>query len=318
MKKPIIAVVTGASGLIGHELSAALLEEGVVVYGLYKSNRARLKPLLNHPNFHGVKTDITNSKSLNRLFKRVKPEVVFHTAAQLRSKLKGKASAEDPKPFFTTNVQGTLNLLEASRLHQVKTFIHSSSMGVYGKKIDSLPVKEDAPLLPDDFYAFTKHLSETLCAFYAGKYALNTVILRYSGVFGPERPEGAVANFIRCALKGSPLKINSNLAWDIIDARDAAQANVLAYKKAPKIKYAVINIGCGYPVGIDDLAEKIITLSGSKSKITLGPSYATSAWRFYLDIERAKQVLNFTPTPLDTGLKRFLKSLRHDRDHSSA
>lgn len=267
-KKKVL--VTGANGFIGFHLCKSLAQEGYHVVDLGK-------------------TDIRDFKEILRALKKHKPYGVFHLAALLPP---GTNSA-----FFDVNVKGTFNLLEACRLCNVKKFIYSSSMNVYGKDIKYLPVDEKHPINPYNFYGLTKFLGEELVKL----YNFDSVILRYSGVYGPGKEQGAVANFIRNAKLNKPLKILNNINWDIVYIKDVVQANIRAFEKADKIKFEIINIGAGKEINIRDLAEKIIRITGSKSKIISNKT--SPCFRFYFNINKANKLLNFKPQSYDTSLK---------------
>lgn len=265
-------LVTGANGFIGFHLCNALNEMGYDVADLGKA-------------------DIRDFKEILKILKKHKPYGVFHLAAVL-------PPVENNK-FFDVNVKGTFNLLEACRLCNVKKFIYSSTMNVYGD-VKYLPVDEKHPTNASNFYGLSKLLGEELIKL----YNFDSVILRYSGVYGPGKEQGAVANFIKNAKLNKPLKILNNISWDIVYIKDVVQANIRAFEKADKIKFEIINIGAGKEINIKDLAEKIIQITGSKSKIrTLTFQKSSAPWHFYFNINKAKKLLNFKPQSYDTSLK---------------
>lgn len=267
-KKKVL--VTGANGFIGSNLCKSLTQGGYHVVDLGK-------------------TDIRDFKEISKILKKHKPYGVFHMAAILPS--------GENRVFFDVNVKGTFNLLEACRLSGVRKFIYSSSMSVYGKDIKYLPVDEKHPINPYDFYSLTKFLGEELVKL----YNFDSVILRYSGVYGPGKEQGAVANFIRNAKLNKPLKILNNISWDIIYVKDVVEANIKAFEKADKLRFEIINIGSGKEINIKDLAEKIIEITGSKSKIISNKT--SPCLHFYFNINKAKKLLNFKPQSYDTSLK---------------
>ena len=273
-KKKVL--ITGANGFIGSHLCEALNKKGYDVA-------------------HLGKADIRDFKEILKIFKKQKPYGVFHLAALLPP---GENNA-----FFDVNVKGTFNLLEACRLCDVKRFIYSSSMSVYGDA-KYLPVDEKHPNNTSDFYGLSKLLGEELVKLYIKQYDLNAIILRYSGVYGPGKKQGAVANFIKNAKLDKPLTITHNISWDIIYIKDVVEANIMAFEKADKLRFEIINIGSGKEINIKDLAEKIIQITGSKSKIRILASHGSLAPRhFYFNINKAKRLLKFKPQSYDTSLK---------------
>lgn len=279
LKKKVL--VTGAKGFIGSHLCDALDKKGYNVVDLGKA-------------------DIRDFKKILRIFKKEKPDTVFHLAALL--------PPGQNKALFDVNVKGTLNLLEACCLQGVKRFIYSSSMSVYGDPL-YLPVDEKHPINPQNFYDLSKWLGEELVKFYAKQYNLKVVVLRYSGVYGLGKDQGAVANFIKNAKINKPLRILNNINWDIIYVKDVVEANIKAFEKLDKIKFEVINIGTGKEINIKDLAEKIIKITGSKSKIICNKK-SSAPWHFYFNINKAKRLLKFKPCPYDTALKTNLAEIK--------
>ena len=280
-KKKVL--VTGADGFIGSYLYDALDKKGYNVVDLGK-------------------VDIRDFKKILRIFKKEKPYAVFHLAALL--------PPGENKTLFDVNVKGTFNLVEACRLQRVKRFIYSSSMNVYGDA-KYLPVDEKHPINPYDFYGLSKWLGEELVKFYTKQYDLTGVVLRYSGVYGLGKDQGAVANFIKNAKLNKPLRILNNINWDIIYVKDVVEANIKAFEKLNKIKFEVINIGTGKEINIKDLAEKIIKITESKSKIIFNKNKKSSVpWHFYFNINKAKRLLKFKPCSYDTALKTNLAKIK--------
>lgn len=285
-KKRIL--VTGAKGFIGSGLCGALREKGYEVVGIDKED-----------------ADIADFENVLKIFKKEKPEAVFHTAAVLPDR-KNKFSL-----FFRVNVLGTLNILEACRLAGVKNFVYSSSMSVYGKDIKYLPVDEKHPTNPSDFYGLSKKMGEELVEFYAKQKRLSAIILRYSGVFGPGKKQGAVANFVENAALNKPLKIIENISWDIVYVGDIIKASIKALEIANGRRFEIINIGSGKEIDVKALAEKIIKITGSKSKIIM-PNKSLPCFRFYFNINKAKRLLKFKPLAYDTSLEANVAEIKLD------
>lgn len=298
-------IVTGANGFIGSHLCRFLLDRGLHVFGFHYDNDDSLKVLKTNKNFQSYQCDISDQKRVNELFKKIKPQAIFHTAAYLPAGIQS-----DPAPFFQNNVNGTLNILEACKSHNVKTLVHSSSMSIYGTEIKKLPVNENAVPNPYDFYSLTKKISEDLCAFYAKTQAINIIILRYSGVFGPGKKGGAVTSFFLNALANKPLVIETNINWDIVHVEDITKANFAAYQKAGKLKCKIINIGMGKEINILQLAKKIIKLTRSKSEIQIPKPLSSKPYRFFFDLKEAKKHLGYAPTSIDRGLKKYFDSIK--------
>lgn len=293
-------LVTGAGGFIGSHVCETLIGDNYEVIGLIHKNKEKVAHLESDKNFKVVKCDLTDFKSILNILKTEEMEGIFHTAA-----LHSPKEIDSPFPYFDSNTLGTLNLLEACRVSDVKKIIYSSSMSVYGNKIEYLPVDEKHPLNLSTFYSLTKYQGEEFCKLYVNNYGFEICILRYAGVYGPRRDWGAITAFVRNAMENKPIKILSDLEWDIIYVKDIARANILAFENLDKINFDVINIGSGKKVNIKDVATLIIDIAKSKSNIEIGENL--SSFQFYYNIERAKKLLGFQPRQLREGLTEYIK-----------
>lgn len=312
MKKQIV-LVTGASGFIGSHICEYLLKKGCIVYGTYLKNKKDIAFLMKQKSFKGVPLDLLDFASVHTFLKKIKPVGVFHAAA-----LHSPYPIDSPFPFFNANGISTLSLLEACRLNGIKKFIHSSSMSVYGTHVDSLPVTEEQPATPYDFYSLSKKIAEDMCYFYGITYKMHVVILRYVGTFGPRRKWGAVNNFIDNALQNKQFNIRTNINWDIISVSDVAKANYRAFLQVKKEGCLICNIGSGKEINIVDLAKKIRKFSQSNSKIDIQYQSNSSPYHFFVDIKKAKKVLQFIPSDVDKGLLDNIRFKQHINDHNNS
>lgn len=295
-------LVTGVTGLIGSHLAEQLLSEGYEVVGLGYDRGENVEHLHKNKNFEYLKVDIANYENLLGIFQKHRPQGVFHTAAFLP-----RENQENPFPFFETNTKGTLNILEICRALQVEKLIYSSSMSVYGKEIQSLPVLETQEVKPSDFYSLSKFQGEELCKLYAEQFSLQITVLRYAGVYGLRRLDGVVYGFAHNALNNKPLQILSNTSWDIVYVKDVVAANILAFRKVENLSFEVFNIGNGKEIHIKDLAQKVAELAGSTSEIVEESN--ASSFRFFYDISKARRMLGFNPRSLEKGLQEYIAAL---------
>src|SRR3989338_11367348 len=232
---PVMAkyLVTGGAGFIGSHLVDRLLKDGheVVVIDDFslgkKENLPKNKKLTVH------KKSIC--EKLDTIFRKHKFDAVFHLAALPRVQF----SIAYPRESHEANINGTLNLLLATRDHGVKRFIYSSSSSVYGDQ-KKLPLVET--MMPDPMspYAFQKLAGEYYCRLFAKLYGLETISLRYFNVYGPrQNPDGAYAGqipkFFSKLLAGETPVINCDgtQTRDNTFVSDVVEANILSAQLTP-------------------------------------------------------------------------------------
>ena len=296
-------LVTGATGFVGSHLCAALLEENHEVFALSRSGGSeRVASLLSHECFHLVSGDVCYLPTMQEVMHRNKVDAVIHLAASIPRE--AQEASHNPA-CLETNVKGALNVLESSLQAKCSMLIYASSRDVYGMP-EYLPIDENHPKNPLDFYGLTKLQGEAYCQFYAQKFGLHAVVLRYAGVYGPGKSDGAVYNFIRAALKNQPFQISSdgNQTRDLVYVRDVVNATVKALEIVRKSAFDVFNIGSGRETSLNELATKVIDITGAS--IDFGYVPRASDDRFVLDIGKAQQALGYQPRSLDQALAEFI------------
>lgn len=302
------AIITGGAGFIGSELVDELIrqeKEVLVVDNLRSGSLENLKQHEHNPNFYFEKKDIC-SAYLHTIFKEFKPEVVFHLAA-----IPGVVySVENPTETNEINVQGTLNLLELSKKHQVQRFIFSSSSSVYGGA-EILPTPETHPLQPKSPYALQKKIGEEYCQLYAKTSELDTVSLRYFNVIGTrQKLNSAYAAIIPAfidAIKKEERPIiygDGEQSRDFCPVKNVVQANLLAANHHKKLSGRSFNIACGSRTSINSLARLIGTLLPRYYSERPGDIRHSCA-----DISKAQEVLNYQIIQtFEDALKEILKT----------
>ena len=254
-------VVTGGAGFIGSHIVEALAKEEnevVVIDNLRTGNVAKL----NNINHKFVNGDIRDLDCLISSFQNA--DTVFHLAAALSV----PESMEKPVEYNDINGNGTLNVIKAAQECGVRRIVFSSSAAIYGDN-PALPKVETMIPEPLSPYAVNKVDGE----YYLNLFKTNTlsaVVLRYFNVFGPRQdPDSAYAAavpiFIHRAIKGQEINIygDGQQTRDFVFVKDIVGANLHA-RTAPA---GVYNVGNNSTTIIQSLAEKIISLTKSKSKL---------------------------------------------------
>ncbi|APU12228.1 MULTISPECIES: NAD-dependent epimerase/dehydratase family protein [Actinoalloteichus] len=202
-------LVTGGAGFIGSTLVDRLLADGcevAVVDDLSRGRRENLTAALDTGRATLHELDIVDPE-LIELVARVRPEVVFHLAAQIDVRV----SVADPLLDARQNVLGTITVAEAARRAEVRKVVFSSSGGsIYGTP-DTLPIAETVPVDPQSPYAAAKVSGEVYLNTYRGLYGLDCTHLALSNVYGPRQDPhgeaGVVAIFAESLLAGRPTKV---------------------------------------------------------------------------------------------------------------
>lgn len=297
-------LVTGATGFIGSHLCKELIRRGHYVVALSRSGRTNnIKVLLTHKGFNLKRGDIQDRDLMRNLIRDNRIESVFHLAAQLP----GDSDVNNPFLCFDTNARGTLNILNAAYLNGVGRFIYISTMSVYSEPPQSLPVEESHPAKPPTVYGIAKLTGELYCNVYSK--AMNIMILRCSGAYGQnQRESDAIPTFFGQALANKPITIDGDgtQTSDFVYIDDVVQGALLAWEMN---KPGVYSIGSGKETSVMELAERIISITGSKSKVVLTGKDTERPFRFFLDITKTREILGYSPRSLDEGLCKYLKEL---------
>lgn len=305
-------LVTGGAGFIGSHVCDSLLKKGYIVICLDNFNdfysperkRKNIKHNLKSKNFFLEIADITDVKKLKSLFVKYKPDKIIHLAARAGV----RPSLENPFIYEETNIKGTLNLLELSRLFKIKKFIFGSSSSVYGKN-NKIPFSEDdktdTPISP---YAATKKSGELLCYTYSHLYSINIVCLRFFTVYGPRgRPDMAPFLFTKKIIEGEQITLfgDGNSQRDYTYISDIVDGILSALDR--DMKFEIFNLGNSKRVKLKELVSTIEKYTNKKAKIITKEMPKGDVQVTYADISKAKKYLGYSPqTDVNKGIKIFV------------
>ena len=257
------ALVTGGAGFIGSHVVDALAERGdevTIVDDLSTGKRENLTGP--GPAANLVEADIRDSREMRDLIDRVRPQVLFHLAAQIDV----RKSTADPAWDAGINVLGTINLLQASLEAGVDRFVNTSTGGaIYGEG-RILPAPEDHPQAPEAPYGQSKFCAEGYCDLYSRLHGLSTVSLRYGNVYGPRQDPlgeaGVIAIFCGKVLADEAPTIfgNGEQTRDYVYVGDVVRANLAA---ADSRANGAFNVGLGIQTSVLQLVEALREISGN-------------------------------------------------------
>jgi UDP-glucose 4-epimerase len=304
------ALVTGGAGFIGSHLADALVERGdevTIVDDLSTGKRENLAGAAGSAEL--VEADIRDAAAMRDLLARVRPETVFHLAAQIDV----RKSTADPAWDAGINVVGTINLLQASLDAGVGRFVNTSTGGaIYGEG-RTLPAPEDHPQAPEAPYGQSKLGAEGYSDLYRRLHGLATVSLRYGNVYGPRQDPlgeaGVIAIFCGKLLEGGRPTIfgDGRQTRDYVYVSDVVAANLAA---APSDAGGAFNVGLGVQTSVLDLVDALRDISGREFEPDFEPPRLGEVQHIAVDPSRARDALGWEPrVQLREGLERTLASL---------
>lgn len=303
MPKYKTALVTGGAGFIGSHIVDALIRRRMKVYVVDDLSTGSRKNL--NPNAAFYKMSVVDQETVTKLIARIKPDVVFHLAAQIDV----RCSVEDPPADARVNVMGTLNIAHASAKAGVKKFIFTSSGGAMYPDTVRPPYSEKTPDEPLSPYAIAKRSAEMYLDFEHRIHGMKYVVLRLANAYGPRQAlrggyAGVISVFARQMLAGDKVVINGNgkQTRDYVYVGDIVRAHLLAMDKAVT---GTFNIGTGFQTTVNSLFSNIKRLTGSKQKEVHGPACKGEVMRSALDARKAACELGWKPeVTLEEGLKK--------------
>jgi GDPmannose 4,6-dehydratase len=267
------ALITGITGMVGSHLADLILEKtdwnivGMCRWRSPLDNINHLIPNINKKNRISLEySDLNDDSSLNKLIKKIRPDYVFHLAAQSFP----KTSFDSPIDTFNTNIQGTARLLESCKNYCPDATIHvCASSEVFGKvSRDKLPIDEECTFHPASPYAISKVGTDLIGRFYAQAYDMKVMTTRMFTHTGPRRgdvfAESSFAKQIAMIEAGKMdpcVKVgNLDSLRTVADVRDAVRAYLMLVTVNP-IPGEYYNIGGTHVCRVQDILDKLISLS---------------------------------------------------------
>jgi len=282
-------VVTGGCGFIGSHIVDRLIETGYHVTVIDDFSAVSNEQFYFNNKALYFKYSIQDYDLIEPLFRDV--DYVFHLAAESRI----QTAIANPLYAVKTNVTGTANILNASRLNGVKRVMYSSTSSVYGLN-ETVPIDETALIDCLNPYSATKFCGEELCRMYSKLYKLDTLIFRYFNVYGERSPTAGqyapvVGIFLRQKADGTPLTIvgSGTQRRDYVHVSDIVKANILGMQAEGPILGQVFNVGTGRNYSVNEIAGMI---SNNTMHIPERPGEAKTT---LANIQKIQKMLRFNP-----------------------
>jgi UDP-glucose 4-epimerase len=294
-------IVTGGAGFIGSHIVDELIQKGHNVSIIDNLSRGNIKNVNKKANFY--KLDI-NSKKINLVFKKEKPDVINHQAAMINV----RESVDKPLEYEKNNTLGLVNILENCRKYKVKKIINISSGGVVYGTPKKMPPNESYPFDPQSPYGITKVEGEYWCQYYQKNFDITYTSLRYANVYGPRQETtggaGVIAIFTKLMLKNKQPIIfgDGTIKRDYVYIDDVVKANIKCLNSGDNQSF---NIGTGTTQTINQIFNII-------KKYTHCTAHAKYIDRKigelninYLNVAKANKLLKWqAQTNINDGIKK--------------
>jgi UDP-N-acetylglucosamine 4-epimerase len=307
-KKKYKWLITGVAGFIGSNILETLLKHNQRVVGIdnlstgFLHNLESVKKIVGKTKwkyFQFIEGDISNFKTCKKAIKNV--DIVLHQAA--RGSI--PKSTKDPVATNKDNINGFLNILNCSRINNVKSFVYASSSSVYGDSKKLPKVEEKVGKILSN-YALTKKVNEEYARLFFDLYGFKTIGLRYFNVFGKrQNPNGdyaaVIPKWIHSVIKKNKITIygDGETSRDFCPISNVVQANILASIKILKKKNYVFNVGTGSRITLNELIKliyKILKIDIPSQQILYQKFRKGDIRHSLSSIKKIKRILGYKPT----------------------
>ncbi len=298
-------LITGGAGFLGSALANRLVAEGHTVLALDDLSTGDPRRLV--PEVLFTRGDVKDVPKLWTLLQGV--DCVYHLAARVRV----PESIHYPGDYNDVNVGGTLAVMQAMRDTGVRRVVFASSGALYGEQAHQ-PISEQQKPNPNSPYGVSKIAAEYYISTLGMLYDIETVALRIFNAYGPgqELPPSyppVIPHLLRQAQTGGSLVIfgDGSQTRDFVYVDDVVDALVTA-ATATDVNRAVINVGSGQEVSINNLAAKVAQVIGKRANVLHNRGQSGGVSRLVADVRLAEELLHWTPrTGLDQGLRLTLE-----------
>ncbi|WP_066369474.1 NAD-dependent epimerase/dehydratase family protein [Herbidospora mongoliensis] len=304
------ALVTGGAGFIGSHLTDALIAQGATVTVLDTLSSGRRARLPEDIDLRQV--DVTDTWAVSAVIEEVRPEVIFHLAAQIDV----RASVADPAHDAAVNIGGTITLLEAARTVNARLVFASTGGALYGMEAP-IPSDEQVPPAPEAPYGTAKYCAEQYLALFNRLHGTRHIALRLGNVYGPRQDPSGEAGVVSIFSGRAHEGHEPTIFGDGTQTRDYVYVGdvVTAFLAAGTAEQGgTWNIGTGRETSVLDLIKHIGQAAGREVEPVFAPARPGELQRSALDATAARNDLGwFSATPIDEGINRVYAWVRDGR-----
>jgi UDP-glucose 4-epimerase len=298
-------LITGAAGFLGSHLANQLAREGHQVRGL--DDLSTGDPQVLDPDVHFTRGDVNDRPKLWTLLQEV--DCVYHLAARISV----PESMLYPCEYNTSNVGGTVSLMEGMRDVGIRRVVFASSGAIYGEQ-DLQPLTEGQTPHPRSPYAVSKLAAEYYVSTIGKLWGIETVSLRIFNAYGPGQHLTAshppvIPYFLRQATHNGTLVVHADgtQTRDYVYVDDVVSA-MIAAATAPNLNGLNINVGSGVETSLRTLTKLALDVTGSHANVVYNAQTSGGVSRLCADLDLAGQKLNYKPAiRLEDGLRLTLQ-----------
>ncbi|HEU5379476.1 MAG TPA: NAD-dependent epimerase/dehydratase family protein [Ktedonobacteraceae bacterium] len=296
-------LVTGGAGFIGSHIVDHLIaanHEVAIVDNFWAEGGGKTTNI--NPAARLYRADIVDEAALQKAFEEVRPEIVYHEAAQHSVAI----STRHPHLDAQVNVIGLLNVLHSCTRVGVRKIICAGSGASYGTP-EQLPINEETPQRPESPYGITKMIMEHYLRFWQHTHGLTYTVLRYGNVFGPRQDPNGEAGVISIFAKRFLQHENVRIDWDgeqqkdYVYVGDVARANVLALDHGDN---EIFCIATGVGTSVNTIYATLAEITGYQPEIVRASKREGDIYQSYFDYSKAARVLCWQPA------QSFLEGVR--------
>ena len=325
-------MITGSAGFIGFHTCQNFLVNKWKVIGLdamtnyydISLKKDRHKILSTHPEFTVYEGFIQDTKLLNEIFFKHKPQVIIHLAAQAGVRY----SIENPVSYLESNLIATFHILEMARIFKPNHLLIASTSSVYGSN-EKIPFDENQKCdTPISFYAATKKSNEMMAHSYSHLHKIPITMFRFFTVYGPwGRPDMALFKFTKNILLSKPIEIynKGNMIRDFTYIDDLVRSVFLLTSKIPMepnvrkdiidndsisnvAPFRIVNIGNSTPVKLLCFIKELEEILGIKAKKNFLAMQVGDVYKTHSNIKLLENLTGFKPeTSTYEGISKFVK-----------
>jgi len=294
-------LITGGAGFIGSHLADSLQNRGDQVLALDNFATACRDNLTDHPNLTFVNGTIADAGMVNGVFETFRPEVVVHAAASYKDP---NAWVEDVR----TNIQGTINVVMASKRYNIRRFMYFQTALIYGLHPLEQPITLDHPICPDSSYAISKMAAEK----YVQLSGLPYISFRLANVYGPRNRSGPLPTFFHRLTNGKRCFV-MDTRRDFIFIDDLIRVVMLALDEETRYGVYHVSSNCDYSIKeLYDLTVKSLGIQ-TESSVEVRPRGPDDAFTILLDPSKTNRDFEWrAETPLESGVMATIEWYRQN------